>query len=65
MIHLRAIPRQTGWQIAKHLIKSCIPVSAAAIVVNLSSFIDLITIPRCLNFALSSDPGYFAACFRI
>ena len=49
--------------IAKRLIKSCIPVSAAAIVVNLSSFIDLITIPRCLNFALSSDPGYFAACF--
>ena len=49
--------------IAKRLIKSCIPVSAAAIVVNLSSFIDLITIPRCLNFALSSDPGYFTACF--
>ena len=49
--------------IAKRLIKSCIPVSAAAIVVNLSSFIDLITIPRCLNFALSSDPGYFTASF--
>jgi stage V sporulation protein B len=49
--------------IAKRLIKSCIPVSAAAIVVNLSSFIDLITIPRCLNFALSSDPEYFTACF--
>lgn len=49
--------------IAKRLIKSCIPVSAAAIVVNLSSFIDLITIPRCLNFALSSDPGYFTAYF--
>lgn len=49
--------------IAKELIKACIPVSVAAIVVNLSSFIDLITIPRCLNFALSCDSEYFRTCF--
>lgn len=49
--------------IAKRLIKACVPVSVAAIVVNLSSFIDLITIPRCLNFALSCDSEYFRSCF--
>lgn len=49
--------------IAKRLIKDCIPVAAAAIVVNLASFIDLITIPRCLNFALSKNPAYFTENF--
>lgn len=49
--------------IAKRLIKDCIPVAAAAIVVNLASFIDLITIPRCLNFALSKNPAYFMENF--
>ncbi|MGN0611372.1 MAG: polysaccharide biosynthesis C-terminal domain-containing protein [Ruminiclostridium sp.] len=49
--------------IAKRLIKDCIPVAAAAIVVNLASFIDLITIPRCLNFALSENPAYFMEKF--
>lgn len=49
--------------IAKRLIKDCIPVAAAAIVVNLASFIDLITIPRCLNFALTKNPAYFMENF--
>lgn len=49
--------------IAKRLIKDCIPVAAAAIVANLASFIDLITIPRCLNFALSKNPAYFTENF--
>ena len=50
--------------IAKRLINSCIPVSAAAIVVNLSSFIDLITIPRCLNFALRPIRDILRRVFR-
>lgn len=49
--------------IAKRLIKDCIPVAAAAIVVNLASFIDLITIPRCLNFALNENPAFFMEKF--
>lgn len=51
------------FRIAAELLKCCIPVSAAAIVINLSSFIDLITIPRCLNYALSCDPEYFSGQF--
>ena len=49
--------------IAKRLIKDCLPVAAAAIVVNLASFIDLITIPRCLNYALTENPAYFTEKF--
>lgn len=50
-------------RIVRELLKSCIPVAAAAVVINLSSFIDLITIPRCLNYAVSCDPEYFRTCF--
>ena len=49
--------------IVRELLKSCVPISAAAVVTNLSSFIDLITIPRCLNYALSCDPEYFSVRF--
>lgn len=49
--------------IAKELIKACLPVSVAAIVINLSSFIDLITIPRCLNFAVHCNPAFFKTAF--
>ena len=49
--------------IVRELLKNCVPISAAAVVINLSSFIDLITIPRCLNYALSCAPEYFSVRF--
>ncbi len=42
------------------LIKELIPVALAAIAVNLSSFIDMITIPRCISYAISKDSMFFA-----
>lgn len=49
--------------IAKNLIKECIPIALGAVAVNLSSFIDLITIPRCISYTVSANSGYFTAVF--
>ncbi len=49
--------------ISRKLIKELIPVALAAIAVNLSSFIDMITIPRCISFAISKDSMFFANQF--
>ncbi|MBQ8790302.1 MAG: polysaccharide biosynthesis protein [Ruminiclostridium sp.] len=49
--------------IARRLIKELVPIALAAIAVNLSSFIDMITIPRCISYAISEDSGFFTTCF--
>lgn len=49
--------------IACRLIKELVPIALAAIAVNLSSFIDMITIPRCISYAISEDSGFFTTCF--
>lgn len=49
--------------IARKLIKNLIPIALAAIAVNLSSFIDMITIPRCISYAITRDSGYFSFAF--
>lgn len=50
-------------EIAKVLIKDCIPISLGAVVINLSSFIDLMTISRCINFSITENPVYFTNTF--
>lgn len=49
--------------IARRLIKELIPIALAAIAVNLSSFIDMITIPRCISYAITKDSDYFSFAF--
>lgn len=49
--------------IAHRLVKELIPVALAAIAVNLSSFIDMITIPRCIAYAITKDSGYFSSVY--
>ncbi len=44
--------------IAKRLFKECLPIAFCSIAINLSSFIDLITIPKCIGFALNSGSDY-------
>lgn len=50
-------------EICHKLIREIIPVALAAIAVNLSSFIDMITIPRCISYAITKDSEYFAGFF--
>lgn len=47
-------------RIAKLLLKESLPISLGAIAVNLNSFIDLITIPRCIGFSVIRNPQYYA-----
>ena len=49
--------------ISHRLIKQLIPVALAAIAVNLSSFIDMITIPRCISYAITKDSMFFSEYF--
>lgn len=62
-IHKGDTSTDRTFAIVRELLKNCVPISAAAVVINLSSFIDLITIPRCLNYALSCAPEYFSVRF--
>ncbi len=55
--------RKSGRETALSLIKDCIPIAAGAVVVNLSSFIDLITITRCINYSVDAAPEYFQSRF--
>ena len=49
--------------ISRRLIKDLIPIALAAIAVNLSSFIDMITIPRCISFAVAGDSEFFSEMY--
>ncbi len=49
--------------IVKRLLKECMPIAFCALAVNLSSFIDLITIPKCIGFALTSNSDYFYSVY--
>ncbi|MDR1753562.1 MAG: polysaccharide biosynthesis C-terminal domain-containing protein, partial [Eubacterium sp.] len=54
---------QNADAIVKRLIKESLPITAGAIVINLSSFIDLLTITNCINISVSKNPGYFLENF--
>ena len=45
--------------IAKKLISDSIPIALGMVAVNLYSFIDLITVPRCIGFAIYDNAAYF------
>ncbi len=64
---LRLLKGDNGTQsflsIAKELLKECFPVSLAAVAANLPSFIDLVTISRCLDFSVAQNSAYFASEF--
>ncbi|MCH5323692.1 MAG: polysaccharide biosynthesis protein [Eubacterium sp.] len=54
---------KSGIEIAKSLIKDCVPIWIGSVVINLSSFIDLITITRCINYSIGSASEYYQSTF--
>lgn len=62
-IYDTGVKRKSGREIAYSLIKDCIPISVGSVVINLSSFIDLITITRCINYSVDIAPEYFQSTF--
>lgn len=48
-----------SFQLAKQIIAQCVPIAAGAVCANLSSFIDMLTIPNCINYSLMNNTRFF------
>lgn len=56
-------PPQKTIEIIKTLIKESLPISIGSVITNLGSFIDLITIPLCVNLSYVQQPAYWLSAF--
>lgn len=50
-------------ELLQKIIRIAVPVAAAAVITTLSSFVDTITINRCLRFGINASPETFTARF--
>lgn len=48
-----------SFQLAKQIVLQCVPIAAGAVCANLSSFIDMLTIPNCINYSLMNNTRFF------
>ena len=56
-------PPESGLTLMKIFIREALPITLGALVINLSSLIDLITITNCINTAVSRNRAYFLSEF--
>jgi stage V sporulation protein B len=52
-------PPESGMVLLKKFITEAFPITLGALVINISSLIDLLTITNCINLAITADRSYF------
>jgi len=52
-------PPESGMRLLRKFITEAFPIALGALVINISSLIDLMTITNCINLAVTADRSYF------